>query len=469
MYTEETPIIGEITIIGYVVPTLFISNGKSKTKALSLDEEVRIIKSYEEKRGNRVEAITPFYYPLYIHEINDYSLMVINPLNNDVYKIEYRIPNTTALLSFVENSKVFRRDFITILNRLRELLKEYSLVKNWIYRGIVLEKVLCDRRVLLELENLISYVQLNEIRGIILQHGDLNPIITSNIKATHSILRDLTMVSLELNRLWNIINEYRSEWEYYFKGKCETDLVNVNKSFETIREVVLEQSMYLSRKLNQELKATNSRYESTINNLRYKLVSFDREIEKIKKRIKHSSNEDKLRYKKLLKEMHRRRKEVNREIKRVEEAWRKEPRKLKKKYMELLNIENRRMKFYERERDKLMHEYKRFIQRIDNILLDINLYIDRINSIINNYRLKLSRFFIRKSTPISGLIYLRGYIILGREDKIYMQSSISIYHGKIILKPIKVFKQKLLKKKLYKEILAFDPRIIHKYNCLKRY
>ena len=84
----------------YVIPALIPLNKRS----LSNNEEVNIIRQVEEKKGNNVRLITPFYYQVFVKSVCDSYTILLDPLNDNVIKLNYRLPDLETIYLKLEST-----------------------------------------------------------------------------------------------------------------------------------------------------------------------------------------------------------------------------------------------------------------------------------------------------------------------------------------------------------------------------
>lgn len=383
--------------MNYVLP-VFLNVGEK-----SVENEVRIIRSYEYMRGNLVKNITPFYYPVCLVSLNYNYSYILDPYSLKTFRLNYRVPDTLFLTKLIQT--ISSKNPINYFREVYSIINRYSNVKEWVDNGVVITKVFSNKKYLNKLHKLLDFITIDTPNGIVYKPIDIESITETNNALLIKAVCDINEALLSISYLKNLFIEYRNRAEYYIYRIYEKK----RKTLERIYQTISGTSGFpenMTKDFNYEIGMDKCNYRKKEQDLLWK--------KKYSVRQGFSSRNNRFSNK------------VSRQIKMF---FKNRKNKSEAKYMHKQNVEKRYLfKSFETVRQKYLlkeigissREYRYSINLID---FYTNRIINKLSDMINKiekYRQRITNLFIANSPFSDCCIYLRGYVVYGfKTNRVY--------------------------------------------------
>lgn len=396
-----------------VIPVFNTRNINDSFKII--DEEKLVIDFViKKKKTSNLKAIIPFYYQFVLIDISDYYVLIADPQNTDIVRLNYKIPDLSTIEFQINSFNPESGDFIILLEKIRKELSIRLRSSQWLPRGLILEKIIDKQKLLSILEDLLRKSILSkELRGYVFKHDTNYELITRNKQVFYQCLSDIVQIQNKLSLILEKLHEIKYYWLSIFNMRYIERFNELGKTYNIISYMVEKSIRDLNKKLDLECRKLQEKYRIMINNIKHKISLIDMEIEKIGKRIKYSDSNSRNNYKDLLKELKKKKNILHHRMLKLKKESLEKTSLIKKQYKNLFKIENMRKQFYMREKIWIEKDYEKKIRRIDYLLGDIEIKISKINNILERTRQKITRFSIKLPGFTQQIIYLKGYIVLG--------------------------------------------------------
>lgn len=447
--------------MNYIVPVLL--NIKDK----SLESEVDFIKKYEFMKGNSLRIITPFYYPICTESLNYSYSFLIDPYSMKIHKLIYRIPDTILLIKFFKT--ISYKQPLIFLRELYSIVKKYNRINEWIEHGVVFDRVIFDNKLRNSIVNLLEYIRIDNIKGIVFEPVDVESIIGSNKLSFEKIFSDLNKAIINIDFLKNLLIRYRNKCCNNLSIIYEERSKTWNRIYSVIDRVIDSNIREINDFYENEKSSIVGKYSVRINKLNRILKALDESINYNTRRIKSTQGDLRSKYREVLSILKKRRKALFRDMVMIEKQFRDDVKNIEKKYLLFKNIENSRRRFFLSEKSVFNKEY------IYSMNL-LNLYIDRIVSILDNIVKKieeyreniLNQLLVVNPIVTNQCIYIRGYIVSGlRGIKIYTPGFVvKRFDYRIVFNEL--YRKMLIDNNIVYKLMKMNPSLLDEYNLLKQ-
>jgi hypothetical protein len=374
-------------------------------ETLSIYEETALILYTQIIHGRRIDAVIPIYYPLYLVEASDERSLVIDPFNNGRMELKYIVPDTTILDKLL--SSIGDKGY-EALTRINDALRSYYRKINSLHEKLSIEKIICERTVLSEIEEIMGSVRREPINGYVVRISDEEGIEKNILEVIESVKTFTKLIGKTIDYL-NIIVEKAGDLtnkiidetlrrHSSMHGKIDRSVIETQK-------LIHEKIEYLGNRMNSELRSISEKYNKIIEDLMIRARILDDEI----RRLRTDYRSDK--YMRLIKNMENERRKILSRIKELRRKSVKDMEFTKKRYLRMIRIEQRRLELLENEKSNIDRRTRSSINKYVKEFLEIKTYSEKISMRLHNYIEDLVKKTIL--TPINGFekYYLKIYII----------------------------------------------------------
>ncbi len=434
-----------------IVPTIIIRENKRPN---DLVEEVSIIYYLFSQKNKKIKKIIPIYYPLYILEISAYRSLVFDPFDGEDLTIKYMVPDISVLSPFIENNK---KNFSAKLDELTILIKNYKKKLNVHIYELKIENVLKTKKLLEEISILFSKsLPKNTLHGMIIEPEEINRYekILSEIKkffkAIETSEQDLVAI---LSRLFNNISSY----ENIVKEKSSKIYNELSRTAAETQKIIKDKIDMLNKKLAEDLRTVQEKYQNLINTYMMRLRQIDEEINHLTSLSKNSKGKQQEYYKNLIRNLIQEKKKIKRLIDEAEKESNKELYRVKDRYMRMIKAEKNRLTLIEIETENILRKTDRIIEIIESKYTNIYNSINDLIEIMHKYINTLDQYTITSPPLGEGIYYLQSFIVIYNKNHIDVVTPLNINYisinGALSYRYYGEIRKYLLKNKVFKENL----------------
>ncbi len=419
---------------------------------LNIYEEAALILYTQVINGRRIDSIIPIYYPLYLVEASDMRALVIDPFSNDKMELKYIVPDTAILDKLL--SLNMSGEGIKALTKINEVLKSYHNKVNSLHEKLSIEKIICKRTVLSEIEEILGNAGIESINGYVIRVSDEDRIIKSIPEIIESVSTFMKSIGRAIDYL-NIVIEKTGGLTHKIIDeilkKHSSMHGKIDRSVIETQKLIHEKIDYLGRRLNTELKTTSEKYNKIIEDLMIRARILDDEI----RRLRTDYRSDK--YINIIKNMEEERRRILSRIRELRRKSIKEMEFIKKKYLRMIRIEQKRLELLENEKSNIDRRAQSSINRCIKEFLSIKTYSEKIYTRLHGYIEDFEKKTIL--APINGFekYYLRIYILkYGKHTYIVTPARLvvsSINPDKYFLNYYRGLRKYILDKEIVKELV----------------
>ncbi|ADI31718.1 coiled-coil domain-containing protein [Staphylothermus hellenicus] len=413
-------------------------------------EAALIIYLYSVK-GKKLSKMIPIYYPLLFIEGYNNRTFIIDYLNNNDFKLKYKIPNTDHIKS-ITLDPLSTNSLISI----RKLLKEYVRGKYSLEEELVLPKVISSRSIIDELVEIVSRCGYDTLSGYEINNTHASIDIDEYIGKVNQFIYRITktvMDILKMNedlsyQLFIAINDIKEKYSR-IHGRIDR---SVNETQELIREKI----NLLSTEMVSELKSTEHRYRRMISSIEIQIRTIDNEIHRLIS--EQSMFRDKKRHAELIKELEHQQKRLRGKIKELQKSLRKDLESVKNKYTRMIRSEEKRLDLIESEKDRVSRKAVSLINHLTASLSEIESLSHSLIDKLQSYIRRLEEITIITPKMRSGIYFLRTYLVQDTDNNFEIITPLKIapsYTGRDVLRT-KYYvntRRYILSKKVFRQII----------------
>jgi hypothetical protein len=432
-----------------VLPTI-INDYLNET--LNIYEETALILYTQAIRGKKIDSIIPIYYPLYLVEAGDERSLVIDPFNNKKIELKYIVPDITILDKLL-SSGIDDEGYNALL-RINDVLKSYYNKINSLHEKLSIEKIICERTILSEIEEIIGNASREVINGYVIRIDDEGKIEKSILEIIESVKIFMKLIGKTIdylnitvekaNDLTNNIIDETLRRHSSLHGKIDRSVIETQK-------LIREKIEYLGNRMNTELKNTSEKYNRIIEGLMIRARILDDEIRRLRTDYRSEKYTD------IVKNMEDEREKILSRIKELRKKSVKDMEFIKRKYMRMIKIEQRRLELLENEKSNVDRRTQSSINKCVKEFLEIKMYSEKISARLHSYIEDLMKKTILIPVNGFGKYYLRIYIVKsGKHVHVITPAKLvmsSINPDKYFLKYYQNLRKYLLGKNIVKELI----------------
>ncbi len=448
-----------------IVPTTIIMDNKRPHDLL---EEISIIYYLFSQKNKKIKKVVPIYYPFYVLEISAYRSLVFDPFNGENLVIKYMVPDTSILSPFIEDNK----NLSSKLDELTSLVKNYKRKLNVHIYELRIENVLKTRKLLEELSTLFSKsIPKDSVSGVVIETNEINKYekilqeIKKFLKTIETSEQDLTVI---LSKLFTNLSSY----ENIVKEKSSKIYDELSRTAVETQKIIKDKINILNKKLAEDLRIVQEKYQNLINTYMKKLRQIDEEINHLTVLSKNSKGKQQEYYKSLIKNLHQEKKKIKKLIEEAEKKSNKELYRVKDRYMRMIKAEKNRLTLIEVETENILRKTDRLIEIIESKYTNLYNNINELIEIMHKYINTLGQYTITSPPLGEGIYFLQSFIIVSN-NHIDVVTPLNISHisinGSILYKYYNEIRKYLLRNKVFKESLrkAEINGDLEKHNLLK--
>ncbi len=448
-----------------IVPTIIIMDNKRPHNLL---EEISIIYYLFSQKNKKIKKIVPIYYPFYVLEISAYRSLVFDSFNGENLVIKYMVPDISILSPFIEDNK----NFSSKLDELTSLVKNYKKKLNVHIYELRIENVLKTRKLLEELSLLFSKsLPKDSLNGMIIEIKEIRKYektlqeIKKFFKTIETSKQDLVEI---LSRLFNNLSSY----ENIVKEKSSKIYDELSRTAVETQKIIKDKINMLNKKLAEDLRIVQEKYQNLINTYMKKLRQIDEEINHLTVLSKNSKGKHQEYYKNLIKNLLREKKKIKRLIEEAEKESNKELYRVKDRYMRMIKAEKNRLTLIEVETENILRKTDRIIEIIESKYTNVYNSINELIEIMHRYIDTLDQYTITSPPLGEGIYFLQSFIVIHNKH-IDIVTPLNINHisidGTVSYRYYNETRKYLLRNKVFKESLrkAEINGDLEKHNLLK--